>query len=295
MSERAAAINQPVADSFETGFLAHSLGQQVEQCERYELAPLFLRLFSDQNHQPVLEAGCGSGRWCAWFHQHAIRSDGVDWSQELCERAGRNMPHSRFVACDMAAMPFADWSYGGLIALGSIEHSIQGPQAILREFYRLLAPGGIAVITVPFGGGFRALFRHFKDPWLSFKASPWLRRFFGKAVPGTSLAEARKCARTPWNPRFSHGDQGWFFFEYQFTKPHMRAFLDQAHFQVLDEFVAFGEEGILHNFGPLAAKWNEARGQVDLSTIGRIVQRVIPVRMMGHMLCYVVRKSERTP
>lgn len=291
MSDRAAAINQPVADSFETGFLAHSLGHQVEQCERYELAPLFLRLFSDQDHQPVLEAGCGSGRWCAWLHQHGIRSDGVDWSQELCERAAQSMPHSRFFACDMAAMPFADGSYGGLIALGSIEHSIQGPQAILREFHRLLAPGGIALITVPFGGGTRALFRHFKDPWLSFKASPWLRRLLGKAVPGATLAEARKTAHTPWNPRFSHGAEGWFFFEYQFTKAHMRRFLQEARFGVLDEFVAFGAEGVLHNFGPLAAKWNPARGEAELGPLGRLLLRTLPVGSMGHMLCYVLRKA----
>jgi len=90
-----------IAQSFTAGFLAQSLAKQIADCDRYELAFLFLKLFRDQ--QPVLEAGCGSGRWCGWFHKNGICSDGVDWSQELCDRAAQELAGSRFVACGRLA------------------------------------------------------------------------------------------------------------------------------------------------------------------------------------------------
>lgn len=282
-------MNQPIADSFESDFLAQPLEGQIALCDRYELAPLFSRLFA--GHQPVLEAGCGSGRWCAWFHQRGIRSDGVDWSRELCERAGRLMPYSRFTACDMAAMPLPDASYEGILALGSIEHSREGPEKILREFHRLLVPGGVALITVPFGGGTRALLRPLKDRFFSLKACGAIRKILGRGVPGATLREARKTANPDWNPRFSHGSEGWFFFEYQFTKAHMRAFLSEAGFAVREEFAAFGDEGVLHNFGRLAGRWNEELSRVDLTPAGRLLRAMLPVRVMGHMLCYVAEKA----
>ena len=70
----------------------------------------------------------------------------------------------------------------------------------------------------------------------------------------------------------------------------MRQFLADAKFEVVEEFAAFGDEGILHNFGRLAGKWNEARCDVDLTLIGKLLRKIIPVSMMGHMLCFVVNK-----
>ena len=63
---------------------------------------------------------------------------GVDWSQALCERAAAEMPACRFYALDMSDSGLPEGSYGGLMALGSIEHALDGPQKALAEFYRLL-------------------------------------------------------------------------------------------------------------------------------------------------------------
>lgn len=71
----------------------------------------------------------------------------------------------------------------------------------------------------------------------------------------------------------------------------MRAFFAEAGFEVLEEFVGFGNEGILHNFGRLAGKWNEERADIDFTTLGRILREILPVEVMGHTLCYVVAKK----
>ncbi len=107
-------MNQAVADSFERSFLSAPLSKQIQDCDSYELAPLFLDLFSKS--QPVLEAGCGSGRWCGWLQSHGIAADGVDWSQALCDRAAAAMPACRFYARDMSDTGLPANSYGGLMA-----------------------------------------------------------------------------------------------------------------------------------------------------------------------------------
>ncbi len=285
-------MNKQVSESFEVGFLSESLVKQVHECDRYELAPLFLNSFRD--HQPVLEAGCGSGRWCQWLGQNGIRCDGVDWSQNLCDRASREIPGSRFIACDMRQVPVPDGSYGGILAIGSIEHSPEGPMPALREFHRLLRPGGLGVITIPYGGRLRILLRQTSNLLLlPLKSSPLVRRLFGKPVGGVSLSEVRRTTNPKWHPRFMHGSEGWFFFEYEFNKAQMREFLAEARLEVRDEFVGFGNEGILHTFRKVAGKWNSERADVDFTLLGRILRALIPVQVMGHILCYVVEKRAR--
>ncbi len=282
-------MSTPIAELFEADFLSWSLSDQIADCDRYELAPLFLRLFSDK--QPVLEAGCGSGRWCGWLNKHSIRSDGIDWSKELCNRASREIPSSRFIACDMKSTPLPDRSYGGVIALGSVEHAAEGPQPVLRELHRLLKPDGIAVITIPYGGRLRIFLRLLSKPALFLKSIPFIRALFQKPVAGSKLQEVARGTNKKWHPRFSYGKEGWSFFEYEFNKAQMREFLAETGFEIREEFVGFGDEGISNNFGVLAGKWNKKRCKVDFTLLGILLRKMIPVKIMGHMLCYVVAKK----
>ena len=47
-------MSKHIEECFESGFLSQSLAKQIASCDKYELAPLFLRLFREK--QPVLEA-----------------------------------------------------------------------------------------------------------------------------------------------------------------------------------------------------------------------------------------------
>jgi SAM-dependent methyltransferase len=190
----------------------------------------------------------------------------------------------------MKDAPFPDGSYAGIVALGSIEHTAEGPHKILKEFHRLLRPDGVAIITIPFGGRLRILLRNLSKPLLLLKSWAFVRKLFSRPVSGTRLHQARKATKHKWHPRFAYGPEGWFFYEYEFSKCHMRAFFAEARLDVLEEFVEFGNEGIFHNFGRLAGKWNEERADVDFTTIGLILKKILPVEMVGHMLCYVVAK-----
>jgi SAM-dependent methyltransferase len=283
-------MNQLVSKTFETGFMSASLADQVRVCDRDELASAFLHWFADR--QPVLEAGCGSGRWCAWLGAHGISADGIDWSQELCSRASREIPGSAFVAGDMRNMPFPDGKYGGIIALGSIEHTVEGPAAVLAEFRRVLQADGIALITVPYGARLRLLVRALVDrPALFLRANWLLRRIFKHSTAGVGLREARLSAVSSWHPRFQYGENGWGFYEYEFSRTQMREFLGRAGFVVVEERVIYRNAGLLHTFGRMVGKWNAERQDVDLTWMGRVLRGLFSGKASSHMLCYVVRKK----
>jgi hypothetical protein len=49
---------------------------------------------------------------------------------------------------DVTALSFADGSIAGILSLDTLEH-VEDYQAALREFHRVLAPGGVALVHVP--------------------------------------------------------------------------------------------------------------------------------------------------
>ncbi len=278
----------PIGAAFERTFLSAPLQQQVGGCDHYELAPLFQRWLPA--HQPILEAGCGSGRWVAWFAAQGWNSAGLDWSGELCHRAQSEIPSARFVQGDLRATPFADNEFGSIISLGAVEHEIAGPMVALQEFHRILRPGGIAIITVPFGGRLR---RFLYAIYGGLRTSPPLRRLAGKPTHGRSIAAARAGSVADWFPWFERNGQGWYFFEYEFTRQQMRHFLQAAGFEVREDAAAFLNEGIAHNFGRLAGpRWDTRCRTITLNAWGRMVGRLLSAENTGHMLVFVVQKPK---
>lgn len=283
-----------ISDTFEQGFLRIPFERQVAHCDHYELAPLFRRRLP--GHQPVLEAGCGSGRWVAWMVNQGWQATGIDWSEALCRRARQSVPGGTFVAGDMRAMPFPDESFGSLLSLGAVEHDVEGPQAALKEYRRVLRPGGIAIITVPFVSPVRRVMRRVKE---LLRPCAYLVRAGLGLRPAVrimgNLRAARRAARPEWRPEFLREGERWSFFQYNFTTRQMRSLLDAAGFEIVEQFADFKDEGILHNFGPLAGAYDFQDSRVRFSPVGRLIRRMLPVRWVGYMLCCVVSKSAAKP
>ena len=105
----------------------------------------------DAAPRAVLDAGCGTGgliRRLAPRHT-AWRWIGVDLEPVACalarERAGAA---AEIHEASVTALPFGDATFDAVVSADVLYH-VDDDAAALREFFRVLRPGGVAVINVP--------------------------------------------------------------------------------------------------------------------------------------------------
>jgi SAM-dependent methyltransferase len=101
---------------------------------------------------PILDLGCGIGFWPIWFAENGFRNiTAADLSERSLElaalRARMNGHPVRFELQNAEAMTFSDGAFAHVNCSGVIHHS-PSPAASMREIYRVLAPGGRAVVGV---------------------------------------------------------------------------------------------------------------------------------------------------
>jgi ubiquinone/menaquinone biosynthesis C-methylase UbiE len=90
----------------------------------------------------VLEVGAGTGLlWTRVDHaQRRLRLTLIDFSPAMCARL-RKVRGARVVRCDAGELPFCDAAFDTVVANHMLYH-LDDPVAALREFARVLRPGG---------------------------------------------------------------------------------------------------------------------------------------------------------
>jgi SAM-dependent methyltransferase len=104
----------------------------------------------------VLEAGCGLGQYVLLLRERGWAAIGVDWSRDALASARRVSP-APLAAMGLTALALRDGAVAGYVSLGVVEHDPAGPDGILAEARRVLAPDGTLVISVPYVNGLRRL------------------------------------------------------------------------------------------------------------------------------------------
>jgi ubiquinone/menaquinone biosynthesis C-methylase UbiE len=95
----------------------------------------------------IADVGCGPGHITRYLHDQGADAFGVDLSQGMIEQAARRNPGIRFEQGDMRHLSSDDGSLGGLVVLYSIIHIPRSQVVdVLREFFRVLKPGGQVLI-----------------------------------------------------------------------------------------------------------------------------------------------------
>jgi ubiquinone/menaquinone biosynthesis C-methylase UbiE len=94
----------------------------------------------------VLDAGCGAGAILAPAAQAAGHATGIEISPSMAERAREAAPGADVVVGDAAVLPFDDGSFDVVIS-GFVIFFIADPTAALREWRRVLRPGGRIVLS----------------------------------------------------------------------------------------------------------------------------------------------------
>lgn len=97
----------------------------------------------------ILDVACGPGVVTAAVAKEAAAVIGLDATEEMLEKArarANDLPHVSFQAGDAEALPFADARFDGVVTRLSLHH-FETPANALAEMFRVLKPGGRAVIV----------------------------------------------------------------------------------------------------------------------------------------------------
>ncbi len=129
------------------------------------LHPWIAKQFADADR--ILDAGTGPGYWARFLarQQRRERVVGLDFSEKFLAiaRSKYTAPNTEYQLGDLTDTGFADASFDGVLCSGVLD-TFPDPGSALREFHRILAPGGVAVLILrgPGGRSSRALEHFFR-------------------------------------------------------------------------------------------------------------------------------------
>jgi ubiquinone/menaquinone biosynthesis C-methylase UbiE len=185
-------------DSYWENFTVYALPFQSAQesleylewrFEQYPLFREFMQLYGQHDGQVVLDYGCGPGNDLVGFlvHTSAKKVIGIDISAKALEVATRRLALHQIeperielirTADSNTEIPLADDSVDHIYCEGVLHHTTY-PEAILREFYRILKPAAQACIMV--------YNRH--SLWLHLHTA-YIKMILENAFTGLSLEDA---------------------------------------------------------------------------------------------------------
>lgn len=116
-------------------------------------------------------------------------------------------------SADVCALHYPDNHFSGYISLGVIEHFRDGPQRALAEAYRVLEPGGIAIVETP---------NKYSIDLLYSRTRNRIRSLARSALVGLGVLPA-KAVKKPQ------------FFQYEYSANQLSAFVTNAGFEVVEK------------------------------------------------------------
>jgi SAM-dependent methyltransferase len=198
----------------------------------------------------ILEAGCGLGQYVLALRGRGYDVEGADWASEIVETVRAIRPDLPIRVGDVARLEVADGYYSGYISLGVVEHRREGPEPFLQEAYRVLEPGGVAFISVPYFHPLRLL----------------------KARLGIYRGRPDDLE----------------FYQYAFTETEFAALLQEAGFKIIDRMLYAGFKGVKDEI-PLLRQMFKWRG-VGQRLQRWLQSWEWAERNLGHMILFVCER-----
>jgi len=115
-----------------------------------------------KGHGLVADLGCGPGMVTQYLQDQGVKALGIDLSPRMIERASALHPRATFKCEDFTRLEVLDSQWAGIVAMYSLIHlPREEVQGVLRDFFRVLAPGGLMLLAFHLGSETR----HASDWW----------------------------------------------------------------------------------------------------------------------------------
>lgn len=220
----------------------------ISTIEQHERATETFRQYLGGGGMKVLESGCGTGRWMAFFEKLGNRAYGVDDSWGPLRTARAHDPEMNLVRSDALVTPWKDGAFDACFSSYVAEHFEEGPETLFREIHRVLKPGGLFFVVVPFNNTLR---RYLVNPILMGLWKIWKLR-------GRGLG----------------------FTEFRYTRAEMDGFLRRTNFEVVevkaDDFLPPWEKGLFCDVCDVGCFFGyEPKPPYEFGPFGRTVARFI--------------------
>jgi len=217
----------------------------VKLCENNPVTPYILKYLPKTG--TILEAGCGLGHFVKYLSNKKYNIEGIEINRKTVKASNQIVPDLIIKQGDVSKLFYTDNSISGYISLGVVEHLIEGPEIALKEAYRVLKPGSIAIITVPCFNGLRRIKHITGICYLEY----YLRRFYYFILKKNVdwLYKNNLINNYKFDYKFKRWPLFGNFFEYRFTKREFDQELIKVGFLIIESIPYDFFAGLYHELG----------------------------------------------
>ncbi|MFY9529526.1 MAG: class I SAM-dependent methyltransferase [Candidatus Acidiferrales bacterium] len=132
---------------------------------------------------PVLDVGCGTGRWLRRFRERGLSPVGIDQSTPMLRLARKNGTATPMLAAELEHLPFANESFDCVSSITVVQHIARSQQRrALDEIVRVLRHGGYLILLEASRGDGPHVFVRSPSEWVTEITSmgPKLLTCFGQ-------------------------------------------------------------------------------------------------------------------
>lgn len=198
----------------------------------------------------ILDGGCGTGAWTEHFRALGFATVGLDISGPTIERLRMVVPAGDWKVGDIRRTGFPDAEFDAYYSWGTFEHFECGLGDAIAEAYRLLKPGGLLFISVPFQN--------------------WRHTFAASAIQDAQTSGPHR------------------FYQWRLTDDELRLELTLRGFRVLKTAPVSKIEGVTrwirHDLRIVS------EGSVLFKLMWRLFARILPAAYVSHMILAVAER-----
>jgi SAM-dependent methyltransferase len=139
----------PLYDALADGYEEHYSVPHRKAYDDLSWQAITDELGSPSPGRPIVDAGCGVGRWVQRLIEQSHEVVGIEQSPKMAAKATAQCPSRSFtlIESSMEEVTLPDGMAAAVLAMGSLQYTAE-PIAMLRRFRAWTSPGGLVAVLV---------------------------------------------------------------------------------------------------------------------------------------------------